>query len=387
MSRPPRTRAVAARVGGARAPLRATAPRMGSRAASWRRDGEIGRVHSCTRPLTYRALAQLREAGLVEARGTATSDGGACSNDARTDTARTRGVQALAQRAGRARPRPPLGAHAQAAVPRARRQRSLRRSSTSKRTSSLEPSSRSSGRRVSRPTSIARSTLWRLSVVRAALSFVEGLLDQRTVEPVVYRPIGLVVSPHSELDGMPLQPIADTSGTSTHRDLRGAARLPRRSRWLHARLGARAPAREQRVGRRRPDVPRRHDARNVRDTLAAPAEPARALARAHSSRSASSSVVRRGARPPHRDAGHRPEAVRPALRHAAGRDPLRLVREGTRRAGLPAEVGRPLRPAQPTGAVGRATRVAPWPNSPSALTWPRSRSRSSQTRRSSARSA
>ena len=29
-------------------------------------DGEIGRVYSCTRPLVYRALAQLREAGLVE---------------------------------------------------------------------------------------------------------------------------------------------------------------------------------------------------------------------------------------------------------------------------------------------------------------------------------
>jgi tRNA-Thr(GGU) m(6)t(6)A37 methyltransferase TsaA len=56
--------------------------------------------------------------------------------------------------------------------------------------------------------------LWRLSVVRAALSFVEALLDQRTVEPVVYRPIGVVSSPHMDLDGMPLQPIADTNGQS-----------------------------------------------------------------------------------------------------------------------------------------------------------------------------
>jgi tRNA-Thr(GGU) m(6)t(6)A37 methyltransferase TsaA len=56
--------------------------------------------------------------------------------------------------------------------------------------------------------------LWRLSVVRAALSFVEALLDQRTVEPVVYRPIGVIVSPHTELDGMPLQPIADEEGRS-----------------------------------------------------------------------------------------------------------------------------------------------------------------------------
>jgi tRNA (adenine37-N6)-methyltransferase len=56
--------------------------------------------------------------------------------------------------------------------------------------------------------------LWRLSAGRAALSFVEGLLDERAAEPVVYRPIGYVVSPHRELEGMPLQPIADTTGTS-----------------------------------------------------------------------------------------------------------------------------------------------------------------------------
>jgi tRNA-Thr(GGU) m(6)t(6)A37 methyltransferase TsaA len=58
-------------------------------------------------------------------------------------------------------------------------------------------------------------SLWRLSIGRAALSFVEGMLDSRTVEPVVYRPIGSVVSPHSDLDGMPLQAIADTKGKST----------------------------------------------------------------------------------------------------------------------------------------------------------------------------
>ena len=32
--------------------------------------GSIGVVYSCTRALTYRALAQLREAGLAEVRGT-----------------------------------------------------------------------------------------------------------------------------------------------------------------------------------------------------------------------------------------------------------------------------------------------------------------------------
>lgn len=57
--------------------------------------------------------------------------------------------------------------------------------------------------------------LWRLSIGRAALAFVEGLLDSLTVEPLVYRPIGYVVSPHDKLDGMPLQPIADERGEST----------------------------------------------------------------------------------------------------------------------------------------------------------------------------
>ena len=57
--------------------------------------------------------------------------------------------------------------------------------------------------------------LWRLSVSRGALSFVEGLLDSRTSEPVVYRPIGYVSSPHTQIDGMPLQAMADESGEST----------------------------------------------------------------------------------------------------------------------------------------------------------------------------
>jgi tRNA-Thr(GGU) m(6)t(6)A37 methyltransferase TsaA len=56
--------------------------------------------------------------------------------------------------------------------------------------------------------------LWRLSACRAALSFVEAVFDNRTVEPIVYRPIGYVVSPHTDLDGMPLQPAADTEGES-----------------------------------------------------------------------------------------------------------------------------------------------------------------------------
>ena len=57
-------------------------------------DGEVGRVHSCTRPLVYRALAQLRDAGLAEVRGQASSDEG----PARTTLGATRQGRAAFRR-------------------------------------------------------------------------------------------------------------------------------------------------------------------------------------------------------------------------------------------------------------------------------------------------
>ncbi len=176
--------------------------------------GEVGRVYSCARPLVYRALGQLREAGLAEVRGTAASDSG----PARTTLGATRrGRSAFAR--WRRRPvehvrdlrselmlkllfcdRAGLDTasllHAQAQV--------------------LARADRALERQLALTHGFDRTlVLWRLSVARAALSFVDALLDSRTVEPVVYRPIGYVSSPHSELDGMPLQPIADSSGEST----------------------------------------------------------------------------------------------------------------------------------------------------------------------------
>ncbi len=177
-------------------------------------DGEIGRVYSCTRPLVYRALAQLRDASLVEARGQAASDAG----PARTTLGPTRRGRAAFRRWGsepvehvrdlrselmlkllfgeRAGSDPSPLLRAQAAL-------------LSRTELTLEQQVRAAAAEFERTL-----VLWRLSVVRAALSFVEGLLDRRTVEPVVYRPIGLVASMHTDLDGMPLQPIADTSGES-----------------------------------------------------------------------------------------------------------------------------------------------------------------------------
>jgi tRNA-Thr(GGU) m(6)t(6)A37 methyltransferase TsaA len=174
-------------------------------------DGELGRVYSCTRPLVYRALGELREGGLVEERGTAASDQG----PARTTLAATRRGRA-AFRKWRDSP--------------AEHVRDLRselmlkllfheRAGTDPETLLREQAAvlvrgeLALERRLSSSSGFDRTlVLWRLSVVRAALSFVEALLDRRTVEPVVYRPVGVVTSPHSDLDGMPLQPIADTSG-------------------------------------------------------------------------------------------------------------------------------------------------------------------------------
>ena len=176
--------------------------------------GDVGHVYSCTRPLVYRALRQLREAGLADVRGTSTSDAG----PARTTLGATRkGRSAFGRWRGSAVPHvrdlrselmlkllfhdragldPAPLLHGQAAL--------------------LTRTERSLEHQLAATSGFARTlALWRLSVGRAALSFVEGLLDNRTVEPVVYRPIGYVASPHSDLDGMPLQPIADTKGEST----------------------------------------------------------------------------------------------------------------------------------------------------------------------------
>ena len=176
-------------------------------------EGEIGRVYACTRPLVYRALGQLREAGLVEERGTAASDEG----PTRTTLAATRTGRSAFRK------------WRESAVEHVRDLRSelmLKllfhdRAGTDSTTLLREQDAVLIRGELSLELQLRKATdfdrtlvLWRLSVVRAALSFVEALLDQRTVDPVVYRPVGVVVSPHHDLDGMPLQPIADAEGAS-----------------------------------------------------------------------------------------------------------------------------------------------------------------------------
>ena len=212
MSRPPRTEPSLSEW--AALGLLCEAPRHGwAIARELAPDGEIGRVHSCTRALAYRALAQLRDAGLVEVRKRAASDAG----PARTTLAPSRRGRATFRR------------WRDAAVEHVRDLRSElmlkllfhERAGTDptallrSQTALLARAELALERQASTAGAFDRTLLlWRLSVVRAALSFVEALLDRRTVEPVVYRPIGVVVSLHTELDGMPLQPIADESGSS-----------------------------------------------------------------------------------------------------------------------------------------------------------------------------
>ena len=212
MSRPPRTeRSVPewAALG-----LLCEGPRHGwAIARELASDGEIGRVFACTRPLVYRALGQLREARFVEERGTAASDEG----PTRTTLAATRSGRSAFRkwresavehvRDLRSELMLKLLFHERAgtdSTPLLRNQDAV----LIRGELSLELQLREAA-------DFDRTlVLWRLSVVRAALSFVEALLDQRTVDPVVYRPIGVIASPHVALDGMPLQPIADAEGPS-----------------------------------------------------------------------------------------------------------------------------------------------------------------------------
>jgi tRNA (adenine37-N6)-methyltransferase len=183
-------------------------------AQALRPTGEIGQVFSAKRPVVYRALAQLREAGLAEERGTTSSDVG----PARTTLGPTR------------RGRAAFGRWRASTVDHVRDLRSeLMLKLLFHDRAGLDPAPLLSEqalllgrmelaleRQLVTSAGFDRTlVLWRLSVARSALSFVEALLDRRTVEPVVYRPIGYVGSPHAELDGMPLQPIADTRGEST----------------------------------------------------------------------------------------------------------------------------------------------------------------------------
>jgi tRNA (adenine37-N6)-methyltransferase len=175
--------------------------------------GSVGGIYSCTRPLVYRALRQLRDAELVEVRGTGTSEKGPAhttlgpTRRGRARFVRWRGSPVAHVRDLRSELMLKLFFHDRAGLdPRALLEQQATVLARVERLQAGQLASTAGFERT--------LALWRLSASRGALSFVEGLLASRTTEPVVYRPIGYVSSPHAEIDGMPLQAMADEKGES-----------------------------------------------------------------------------------------------------------------------------------------------------------------------------
>lgn len=176
--------------------------------------GSIGRVYSCTRALAYRALRQLREAGLAEVRRTSPSEKGPArttvgpTRRGRSAFLRWRGSPVGHVRNLRSELMLKLLFHDRAQIdPRLLLERQAR---------VLVRIERALDAQLAAAAGFDRTlALWRLSASRGALAFVDGLLESWTEEPIVYRPIGYVVSPHSQIAGMPLQAMADTKGEST----------------------------------------------------------------------------------------------------------------------------------------------------------------------------
>ncbi len=176
-------------------------------------DGEIGRVWSSSRPLTYRAITLLRDRGYVVEVGSEASRGGP---NRRLLEVTPKGRRAF--RSWRSRPAGhvrelrtelmlKLVFHDRADVDPAallERQRGL-----------LVAQERALGLRLSRSDGFGRVLdLWRLSNIRAAIRFVQDLGGLEAHGAALYRPIGFVRSAWTSLAGMPLQPAADASGVA-----------------------------------------------------------------------------------------------------------------------------------------------------------------------------
>jgi tRNA-Thr(GGU) m(6)t(6)A37 methyltransferase TsaA len=176
-------------------------------------DGDIGQIWTVSRPLVYRAITVLRELGYVEERGSTPSAAG----PHRVLLAPTpRGRQALRRWLGRPTEhirdlRSELLIKL-LLLSRAGRDRTRLLQSQ---LSILARGEYALAARLEQTVDFDRTVaIWRLSTARAARSFVEALLDERGGGSVNYEAIGYVNSTHRSLDGMPLQPGADTSGPS-----------------------------------------------------------------------------------------------------------------------------------------------------------------------------
>ncbi len=175
--------------------------------------GDFGQVWSVSRALVYRALAVLRELGYVVDKGSEPSARG----PHRVLLAPTpRGRHALRRWLSR-----PVGhvrdLRSELLVKLLLLDRAGRESEPllKAQLAVLQEGEQALADRVARSAAFERTVaVWRLTTARAARAFVEALLDERSGEPVNYEAIGYVSSAHDSLDGMPLQPEADTTGPS-----------------------------------------------------------------------------------------------------------------------------------------------------------------------------
>ena len=336
--------------------------------------GDVGRVWSCSRPLVYRALETLTDAG-----GSSAPRGARRARRAGAD-----GLRADARRAPRdrtlARRRP---------VEHVRDIRSelmvklllLERTGTSpQRSSSTRRDPRRARGDVARPGArrlrFERTlALWRLSSTREARRFVDDLLGEGSRAAVVYRPIGVVRSAYAAFPGMPLQPQADELGRARDRGRRPVPPAHSRISTGSATSGSSPTSIGSSGGSR-------SSARSSAERHGAASSPPgrrgdriRSRSRSHASCVWAATGRGRGDRPPRRHARARPETARPALRPCRGRDD-RLVRgasrphqhradgralrdrPGSRRAASPHLLVAPVRPSRTHhGAELRLSRV------------------------------
>lgn len=171
-------------------------------------EGEIGRVWSSSRPLTYRALSLLRAAGLAATAGEERGSGGpnrtvlTATPSGRRRFRAWRGRAVAHVRDLRSELMLKLLFHHRArleATALLERQRDLLVRQERSVAASLAPEG----------TFDRVLDLWRLSSIRAAARFVEDLGGLEAHGAVLYRPIGSVRSAWKTLPGMPLQPAAD----------------------------------------------------------------------------------------------------------------------------------------------------------------------------------
>lgn len=182
-------------------------------ARRFRPEDDFGQVWSVSRALVYRAIVILRELGYVVDKGSKASSQG----PHRTLLAPTpRGRAAL--RRWLSRPaRHVRDLRSELLVKLLVLERAGKESAPllQAQLAVLQGGESALADRVARTSGFERTVaVWRLTSARAARAFVEALLDERSGEPINYEAIGYVSSAHASLDGMPLQPEADTSGPS-----------------------------------------------------------------------------------------------------------------------------------------------------------------------------